>query len=105
MRTEEITECPDCGDQHMGRCGGLSFAARLRSVRLDSTVTETRSKRNYHDEEALTNLFGKDASERKEQYMEETQGRGALYRRDMADASSQELDWWTGSDREVDGDA
>lgn len=104
-RAEDISVCPDCGDQHMGRCGGLSFAERLRSLHLDRSVISTRTERNYYDRESLDDMFGNTESERKEQYMDETKGKGALSRREMEQTSSEELDWYMGSDREEDGDA
>ena len=60
-----------------GRECPAHFRARLLSVRLDTSVTETRTKRNYFDREALAGSFGDDARER---YMEETKGLGAGYR-------------------------
>lgn len=61
----------------MGRCGGLTFAARLRSVRLDTSVTPSRSLKSYYDAEAVENVFGDDAAERME---DDTEGRGPVYR-------------------------
>lgn len=103
MRASEITLCPDCGDQHMGRCGGLTFAQRLRSVRLDTSVTETRTPKNYYDEDALTDMFGEDKQTRRDRYMDETDGRGAV--RDIKSLDPETLDFYTGGDREEDGDA
>lgn len=61
----------------MGRCGGLSFAQRLRSVRLDTSVTPSRTAVNYFDAEAVHNVFGDDAKERMD---DDTEGRGPVYR-------------------------
>lgn len=61
----------------MGRCGGLSFAQRLRTVRLDASVTETRTRRSYYDQEAVSAVFGEDSKERMD---DETKGLGPVYR-------------------------
>lgn len=87
----------------MGRCGGLSFLQRLRSIRLDTSLVETRSRRNYYDRESLDGMFGMDEQERREQYMDETEGRGAV--RSVAQTSTDTLDWYQGADREEEGDA
>lgn len=58
-------ECPD------------HFRARLRSVRLDSSVTATRTKVAYYDTKALDETFGED---RVETYWDETHGQGHLER-------------------------
>jgi hypothetical protein len=102
MNATEIEVCPDCGDQHMGRCGGLSFAARLRSVRLDLSVTESRTLRNYYDHEALDDMFGEDEGTRRERYADETKGMGAVKRKDIATMDPEKLDFYLGSDREED---
>ena len=71
----------DCGadatsGSDRGECGPC-FRARLLSVRLDTSVTSSRTPRNYFDRESLAEAFGDDARER---YMEETKGLGAGYR-------------------------
>lgn len=105
MKLAEIETCPDCGDTHLGRCGGLSYRQRLLSIRLDISLIESRTKQNYYDEEAVTNLFGKNRQERIEEMNEDTKGRGPLTREQMEKTDSETLDWYCGSDREEDGDA
>jgi hypothetical protein len=56
-----------------GRECGRCFRERLLSLRLDTSVTESRSRRNYYDAEPIHETFGEDASER---VMEATQGYG-----------------------------
>jgi len=58
-------ECPRC------------FRTRLRSVRLDGSVTATRTKQNYYDRTSLDETFGDDRVDR---YWDETDGEGALHR-------------------------
>lgn len=63
-------------------CGG--YLARLRSQRLDASVTPNKTKKNYYDDEPLKEMFnGMDRSERTEQYMEETKGLGAITHEDV----------------------
>jgi hypothetical protein len=62
-----------------GRECGFHFRQRLRSIRLDASVTETRSKQNYYDTQAVADAFGEDARER---YWDETSGLGAVERVD-----------------------
>lgn len=75
-RAHSLRYCEDCGSEHMNAPCGMKYVDRLRSVRLDSSVTETRTKHNYFDDDALTGTFGKTAAERHEEMMEETQGVG-----------------------------
>lgn len=77
LRAEDISVCPDCGDTHIGRCGGLSFAQRLRSVRVDTSVTPSRTPRNYYEPDSIREVFGDDAKERMD---DDTEGRGPVYR-------------------------
>ena len=105
MKLAEIGTCPDCGDQHLGRCGGVSFIERIRSLELDRSVTESRTPRNYYDHEALDDLFGEDEGTRRDRYMDETKGLGAVKREDIAKLDPKTLDFYTGGDREEDGDA
>ena len=70
--------CESCGHMPAGCTCDLSFADKLRSIRLSNTVTETRTKRVNYDREALADTFGPDARER---YLDETAGLGAAYRR------------------------
>lgn len=71
--------CSDCSTRHMGvvPCGG--YLNRLRSVRLDNTVTETRTKRSYFDAESLAGLFKRKPGEVKEEMDEELGSRGLAY--------------------------
>ena len=68
-----------CGSTHMGRpCPpGMTFRDRMRTVRLDASVTESRTRRNYYDREAVREVFGPDS---REQLLEETRGLGAIQR-------------------------
>lgn len=68
-----LTECPDCARVHIGRCGGLSFAARLSTTYVHPDATPTREKHNYWDQQALDDQFGEDATERS---LELSEGRG-----------------------------
>lgn len=54
---------------------GECFRARLRSVRLDTSVLETRTKVNYFDSQAADETFGED---RVDHYWEMTGGHGSL---------------------------
>ncbi len=68
-----MIDCPSCGSTHMGLDCGLSFAERLRTVRIDDASLETRDLQNYYDAEAVAETFGEDAEDR---MLEETKGRG-----------------------------
>ena len=57
----------------------MTFRQRLRTVRVDSSLTETRTKTNYYDAEAVAAAFGEDA---REELMEDTDGYGAISRED-----------------------
>ena len=57
-----------------GRECASCFRARLRSIRLDTSVTESRTRRNYFDAEPIHETFGEDAHER---MLDETDGFGA----------------------------
>lgn len=73
----DVPVCPDCSSQHLGRCGGLSFAARLRTVSADAEATPTQTRRVYYDHDVVTDQFrGQDRHERKERLMDATQGYG-----------------------------
>lgn len=97
MKAHEIGNCPDCGQQHLGRCGGLPYADRLRSVSLDGTVTFTRTKREYYDREPIDRIFGEDSAEQLE---EQTKGlgpavtdeEGNLWHRDRKHGDWQQVD-------------
>ena len=73
-----VRACDSCGSEHLGPDCGLTYAQRLRSVRLDGSVTESRSKARYWDEEPLGDLFqdGLTGKERSELVMDETNGVG-----------------------------
>lgn len=60
-----------------GRECARCFRNRLLSIRLDTSVTPTRSVRNYFDPAPLDETFGEDRVDR---YWEETDGQGALKR-------------------------
>lgn len=68
-----LTECPDCSDVHLGRCGGLSFVERLRTTQIHGDALPTKTKRKYWDQSALDDQFGDDAAER---VLDQTEGRG-----------------------------
>lgn len=62
----------------------MTYAQRLRSVRLDPSATPTKSRKNAFDDESLSDLFGgKTAAERHEQMMEETKGVGTANREEI----------------------
>lgn len=75
---EGIRHCDGCGGEHLGlRCEpGTKYVDRLRSTQLDGSVTPTQNKRNYYSDDGLTEVFGLNAKERKEQMMEQTGGHG-----------------------------
>lgn len=49
----------------------------MRSVRLDPAATPTRDLKNYYDKETLRGVFPEHAEE---EYMEDTEGKGAISR-------------------------
>src|SRR5512143_2147991 len=57
-----------------GECASC-FRARLQSIRLDTSVTSTRSRKNYYDRTSLDETYGDDRVDR---YWDETDGQGAL---------------------------
>lgn len=72
--------CDSCGTEHIGvvPCG-MTFRERLCTTRLDGSVTETRNKRNYYEDESYKELFGGyDRKERREKLMDDTHGYGPL---------------------------
>lgn len=81
MQTERtICSTPGCdrvADSGSSRneCG-THYRDRLRSLRLDSSVTETRTKVDYFDSQAADEAFGAD---RVEHYWDETKGYGAVH--------------------------
>lgn len=79
MKLAEIPTCDDCGSQHLGRCGGLSFRQRLRSVSPSRDVISTRTT-NYYNEDAVSAQYkGMTRQERRADYWESTNGYGASY--------------------------
>lgn len=94
-----MIDCPDCTTTHMGVACGSTYAQRLRSVRLDASVTPSRDKVRYYDDESLKDLFGgKSEAERREQLMEETKGIGAVSRADLAKLSDKQTEVFLGKD-------
>lgn len=75
MNLDEIPTDPDCGHRHLGRCGGISFRARMASIEISERGFETVERHNYFDRVALDEAFGPD---RREQMLEETRGLGAI---------------------------
>lgn len=74
-----LTDCPDCGSEHLGGRCGMTFVERLRSVQISEAALETRTKVNDYDREAVYDSFGEDAEDR---MMEATKGLGAIKRGD-----------------------
>lgn len=72
-----LTDCPDCGSEHMGGRCGMTFAERLRTVQVDGAALETRTKRDYYDVESVHDTFGEDAEDK---MMDATKGIGAIKR-------------------------
>lgn len=68
-----MTYCDDCKSEHLGAPCGMSWIDRMRSVRIDGGVLETRTKRNYYDREPVHGMFGDTAQEQMEK---ETDGLG-----------------------------
>lgn len=64
--------CPDCGSAHMGEPCGMTFAERIRTVRLSPAATPS-SRKNYYDAEGVRDAFGENTRER---MMEDTHGLG-----------------------------
>lgn len=56
-----------------GRECPAHFRERLRSIRLDTSVTPNRTRENYYDRESIRDQFGEDAHER---MMDATKGLG-----------------------------
>lgn len=87
-----LAHCDDCGSVHLGAPCGLSWAQRMRSVKIDPSwmpfKRESGSLKNYYDDTETTQLFGFDRKERKEKFMDDTKGYGALTK----DSSDQHLE-------------
>lgn len=66
--------CPDCKSEHIGEVPcGMSWLERVRSTQVDGQVNDSRTKKKYWDQEAVSASFGEDA---RDKVMEDTQGRG-----------------------------
>ena len=74
--------CADCKSEHINPGCGLTWLQRMRSSRLDTQWfpnPPASKRRNFYDDDAVSATFGGlDRKERKEQYLEETKGKGAL---------------------------
>lgn len=84
----EFKLCPDCWSQHLGPACGMTFAQRMKTVRLDTMSFDTSDKTNYFDTDAVRDLVGPDAEER---MMDETDGRGFIPREQIADTPTDVL--------------
>lgn len=75
---EGVRYCEGCKSEHLGlRCpSGTKYIDRLRTTRLDGSVTSSQTKQNYYSDEGLKAHFGLDRKERKEQMMDDTKGLG-----------------------------
>lgn len=93
MKLEDIPFDPDCGERHLGHCGGISFRDRLRSAQIHESVRETASRRSYYDHEAVDEQLGSNRKDRKERFLDNTKGIGTTrkapdghyYRKDRKD--------------------
>jgi hypothetical protein len=58
----------------------MTFAERLRTVQVDGTALETRTKRLYYDEDAMATSFPGmgDRKDRAEQFRDATDGLGLI---------------------------
>ena len=92
IKTSEHTTlayCGDCKSEHIAPnpCG-LTWLQRMRSTRLDTQWMPNppdSKRRNYYDDETMKQMFGTDRKERREQYLEETKGQGAITRGERVD--------------------
>lgn len=105
IKTSEHTTlayCEDCKSEHLAPnpCG-LTWLQRLRTSRLDTRwMPNPPTRRNYYDDQPLQETFGQDRKERREQYLEETKGKGAITRRERVDRKR--VNEVLGSDPKVD---
>lgn len=75
--------CEDCKTDHIGEVPcGMTWLERMRSTRTDEAVLESRTRKDYFDDEPLKDVFGSDRKERTEEMMEETKGVGAVHSSD-----------------------
>lgn len=82
---EGVRLCDGCGGEHLGlRCPpGTKYKDRLRTTSLDGSVTESRSKANYYEDESYKELFGGyDRKERREKLLDDTHGYGPMSKRE-----------------------
>lgn len=68
--------CPDCKTEHLNAPCGLTYVQRLRSAQIHGSVTPTKDKQNYYEDEALKDVFGADRNERRQDMADATNGRG-----------------------------
>jgi hypothetical protein len=97
-----LAHCPDCNSEHIAPnpCG-LTWLQRMRTSRLDTRWMPNPPKRRlYYDDEAMKETFGQDRKERREQYLEETKGGGAIRRGERID--KKRVDTILGPDPKVD---
>ena len=78
MRIQHVTECEDCGEEHLGRCGSLSFAERIRTVQIPASVTPTKTLKAYYDSDSLNAQLGGTAKERQSKMENDSNGLGAI---------------------------
>ena len=77
--------CSDCSSSHIGLvpCGAKSFRERLLSAQIHGSVTPSRDKRDYWNDDGLEEITGQTKAERREQTLEATSGRGYTTDRDL----------------------
>ena len=85
-----LAYCEDCNSEHIAPVPcGLTWLQRLRSTRLDTQWMPnppSSKRRSYYDDEVVKETFGGlDRKERREQYLEETKGKGAITRGERVD--------------------
>ena len=95
-----LTQCEDCGSEHLGQRCGMTFQQRLRSIDHDTDWMPAKNamgrnyhRKNYYDKEPIKDLFGEDA---REEMMEDTKGRGPLY--DVRNASEEDYNFYMESE-------
>ncbi len=77
-RIRYVPECEDCGSEHLGRCGSLSFAERIRTVQVPASVTPSRTLKRYFDTSSIDDQLGGTAKDRKARFEHDTNGMGAV---------------------------
>lgn len=82
-----MIDCSDCETTHMGLPCGMRFIDRLRTVRLDTSVTPSRTLRNYYDKGPVAEVFGADSRER---MYDATEGKGPAYQAPNGEFYSQD---------------